>query len=517
MSQHVSSCTAACGRCLLLALALVCGPAALAAEPDPAADAHADPVRTSAALPEDEDPLSDAAIAETERAAAQGASIDLFRADPRIVPDPVAADIEIMLDQGRNQRLAGDYLEAARTIEDALERIEDDYGVWDQRNVTALTELGAVQAALGRVDEAIGTYQQALHVNRVNQGLHDVTQLDILDDLTELSVAARDWEQANQLQEYGFYVQQRQYGAGSTLLVPGLYRLAGWYRRTGAVFQARALYERAVQILEAAYGPDDVRLIDALQGIALTYRLERYPVATRAQRDQADAFTISTGPRQGDIAIADARTVVNRYGEGEEALARIVEIHDANPDTAPREKAEALLDLGDWYLIFDKWSSAFDVYARARELLATDGWDEARIASLFSEPMPLVFPLPDPPSPPSYASRATEQRGFVDLVYDVTDRGRVSTVDVVAAEPEGLMDFRTRKAIKAARFRPRFEAGEPVATNGIEYRHSFVYYREPERSEGSQSSRSSESGQSGALGEVGEIGEIGEPEASGEG
>ena len=433
----------------------------------------------------DEDPLSDAAIAAAEaRAAAEGGSIDLFRADPRIVPDPVAADIEILLDQGRNERLAGDFLQATRTLEDALERIEDDYGVWDQRNVSALTELGAVQAALGRVDAAVASYQQALHVNRINQGLHDVTQLGILDDLTELSVAIRDWEQANQFQEYGFRIQQREYGAGSPRLVPGIYRLANWYQRTGAVFQARALYEQAVAILEAAYGPTDVRLIDALQGIALTYRLERYPIATRAQRDQENAFTFSSGPRQGEIPLADARMTVNRYGAGESALARVVEIHDANPDALPREKAEALLDLGDWYLIFDKWSSAFEAYDRARVLLATDGWDEARVEGLFSEPTPLVFPLPDPPSPPAWASDRTERRGYIDLVYDVTDRGRVGDVDVVSAEPEGLMDFRTRKAIKAARFRPRFEAGEPVGTRDIQYRHSFVYYSQSEAGEG---------------------------------
>lgn len=489
---------------LLLALALSLGPAAVTAAPEamPEVDAKAgaeagmeaegnasaDAAAGGAGTPAQQDPLAAAATEARERdatgAVANSASIDLFRSDPGLVPDPIAADIEIMLDQGRNERLAGDLLDAARTLETALERIEDDYGIWDQRNVTALTELGAVQAALGRIDEAIGSYEQALHVNRVNQGLHDLTQLDILDDLTELSVAARNWEQANQLQEYAFYVQQRQYGPGSSRLVPGLYRLAHWYRRTGAVFQARALYEHALEVLEASYGPDDVRLIDALQGIALTYRLERYPIATLAQRDQENAFTFSTGAQPGDISLADARTAVNRYGEGEQALARIVEIHDANPDAVAREKAEALLDLGDWYLIFDKWSSAFDVYARARHLLAADGWDEARIAGLFNEPMPLVFPLPDPPSPPSYASSATEQRGFVDLVYDVTDRGRVSAVDVVAAEPEGLMDFRTRKAIKAARFRPRFEAGEPVATNDIQYRHSFVYFSRPDGGEG---------------------------------
>ncbi|HSG90722.1 MAG TPA: energy transducer TonB [Pseudomonadales bacterium] len=457
---------------LLLAVApvLAYGPPAAAAQPSAPSEIP------SETLP--------GALSETAPDADVSGSIDLFRADPANDADPLAADIERMINLGRIQAQNGELVVAKRTLEDAVASIEDAYGIWDQRIVSATAELGAVTARLGDLDAAVGLYEQAVHVNRINQGLHDISQLGMLRDLSALRASQGDWESANEIQEYVYYVQQREYGSGSPAMVPGLYRFAEWLQRSGGIYKARVLYQNAVAILENAYGPEDIRLVDALQGVATTYRLERYPVASEGRREAEPGFTFSTATQRHELIVEDNRTSLNRYGEGEAALARIVGILEAHPETSPRERAEALLDLGDWYLIFDKWGEAFDAYAQARDLLAAAGWDDARIDPIFGEPLPLVFPLPPAPTPPAYATDLTEQRGFVDLTYDISDRGRVEEINIVAAQPEGLMDFRTRRAIKSARFRPRFVDGEPVETTGVQYRHSFVYYEKVAPAEG---------------------------------
>jgi tetratricopeptide (TPR) repeat protein len=465
---------------LALTLALIAPTTAAAPE-----DVAVDPAGglPPAELVEDRSPTGDDAGAPSPD------SLDLFRSDLDGAGDPVAEAIDRRINLGRIQRSNGEYAVAVDTLEDALDRVRDEYGVWDPRMVSVLAELAAARQGLGDFEVALGLFEQAVHVNRVNEGLHDVSQLEMLDAMTELKAELGDWEAADEIQEYAFYVQQREYGATPALL-PGLYRYANWQRRTGAILSARVLYESAVEIIETHYGPEDIRLVDALHGIATTYRLERYPVTTRARQQDEDRFSISTS-RGGmaDPTLEDSRIVLNRYGDGEDALARIVHILETHEDTPPRQLAQALLDLADWYLIFDKWNDAFETYARTREVLTTAGWDEARMGTLFGEPTPLVFPLPAPPDPPGAGSDLVEVEGWVDLTYDVTDRGRVRSVDVVAARPEGLMDFRTRKAIKAARFRPRFVDGEPVDTEDVQYRHSFVYYRpeEPPMPEGTAS------------------------------
>lgn len=381
----------------------------------------------------------------------------------------------------RLDRLTGEYVDAMRALEDLLDRVRDEHGPWDMRNVVVLTEIAGVQRDLGNLDQAVGLYNEALHVNRVNQGLHDVTQVDILEQVAEVQVELGDFETANQIKEYAFYVQERTHGAGSPAVLAGLYRLASWWRQTGNLFSARALYEQAIGIVEANFGPDDIRLVDALRGLASTYRQERYPTRPLLTPEQNE-FSFSSGPTPmggaSPIYAEDSRVRLNRYGDGQEALERIVRIVDAHAGSTARERAQARMDLADWYLVFDKWTSAFETYARARELLEADGWDAARMDELFGEPSPLVFPLPEPPRRPDAPAMA--RSGYVQLVYDVGVRGRVRAVDVVASDPEGLMDFRTRKALRGARFRPRFEDGEPVATEDVEYRHEFVYYGRPE-------------------------------------
>lgn len=425
--------------------------------------------------------LSGASTAQTQGARAEPDA----PASPELSRTGVESDADFDRDLGiaRLDRLTGEYVDAMRTLEDLLDRIHDEHGPWDMRNVVVLTEIAGVQRDLGNLDQALGIYNEALHVNRVNQGLHDVTQVDILDEVAQVQIELGDFESANQIQEYAFYVQQREHGQGSPAVLPGLYRLASWWRQTGNLFSARALYEQAVRIVEANFGPDDIRLVDALRGVASTYRQERYPTRpVIAPRDDDFRFS-SGGPPMGGASplyAEDSRIRLNRYGDGQAALERVVRIVDAHEGSTPREQAQTRLDLADWLLVFDKWNSAFETYGEVRALLVEAGWDETRMEDLFGQPSPLVFPLPEPPRRPGAGSRTMAMQGFVELVYEVGERGRVRTVDVVASDPEGLMDFRTRKAIRGARFRPRFDAGEPVATEGVEYRYEFVYYRSPE-------------------------------------
>ena len=391
------------------------------------------------------------------------------------------------LERARALRDTREYVDALRILEDLLGRVRTKHGQWDMRNVAVLAELGRVQQALGNLRPADGLYRQALHVTRVNQGLHDLSQVDILQDLTEVQVELGDYETANQIQEYALYIQQRTHGQGSPATLPGLYRLAEWWRRTGNIFSARALYEQAVRIIEANYGPRDIRLVDALHGIAGTYRQERYPTRPLVAPEENDFTVTSQTGGMGAMGaqtpfVDDTRMRLNHYGQGEEALLRIVEIVDGQPGVTPRERAQARLELGDWYIVFDKWSAAFEAYAEVRELLLEAGWDPSRLEEFFGRPTRLVFPIPEPPRRPGPGSPMVAMQGYVEVVYDVSERGRVGRVDVVDSRPDGLLDFRTRKAIRSARFRPRFEDGEAVATEDMRYRHEFVYFEAPEES-----------------------------------
>ncbi len=380
----------------------------------------------------------------------------------------------------RIKQETGEYLEALQTWEEALDLVRDRYGRWDQRNVTALAGMGASYRGLDRYQEALEFYGQAVYINRMNQGLHDASQLTYLDRISELHALRNEWQEATQLQEYAYYVHQRDHGDDTPEILPAINRLAEWYQRTGALLSARGLYERAVSIIEEHYGPDDIRLVEPLQRLAMTYRMERYPPAAAARREEPSFRVSAGGPGpERDPFVMHQRQPLNPYGVGERALVRSVELQLEHPDIDHWERAEALLELGDWYLLFDKWNQAMRTYARAREVLREADVPEEEVTAVFDEPVALVFPVPPAPSPAPWTEGVRSHEGFVSMVYDVTDRGRLRNLDITDAEPEGLLDFRLRRSVRAARFRPRFVDDAPVAAEGVAYRHQFVYYTQP--------------------------------------
>ena len=62
---------------------------------------------------------------------------------------------------------------------------------------------------------------------------------------------------------------------------------------------------------------------------------------------------------------------------------------------------------------------------------------------------------------------------FVEVQFTVTDSGEVSDAKVTGASGTPREVSETLQAIRAARFRPKFVNGEPVATTGMTNREVF--------------------------------------------
>ena len=205
----------------------------------------------------------------------------------------------------------------------------------------------------------------------------------------------------------------------------------------------------------------------------MTFRQERFP--TRAQATTNPGVDLATGaPLGAEFAAIEERNrmgKINRYGDGERALKRTVLIYEKGENVDPSERARAILDLADWYLLFEKWARAFETYKLAHQVIGSHPTTAARLDEYFGDPKPLYFPLPHPGRSP-YSEK---KQGYIDVEYDVSDRGEVADVRVTDAEPEGLIDFRMRRYVRLARFRPRFESGNPIGALALTYRHNFIY------------------------------------------
>ena len=383
------------------------------------------------------------------------------------------------LAQIEQQITAREYDEAVRWLKGHVAVLDSGSHRFDGALVRPLTLLGDAHAGKGQYDIALEHYQRAFHLSRVNDGLNSPNQVQIVYREAAVLKALGEYRMANDREEYAYQVLTRAHGPMDEELLGGVYHLAKWYEQTGNVFAARSLYQHGVAILQANGKLESPEAITAFSGLASSYRMERFPVY----------YVADTGPQSGSMSSAggmEQALSVNNFPAGEAALQHIIRIHQIQEPLDQRALAQAVLDLADWYMLFDKTQRSVPLYAHAWELLEEiEGFD---VVSYFAQPQLLYFPEPGTPRSVAASQRGEQTTGYVEIAFDVTDTGYVKNLKTVASEPDGLMDFRVRKSLRVARYRPMLVDGVPLAKETHTYRHEFPYYQDRQEEDSEESS-----------------------------
>lgn len=372
------------------------------------------------------------------------------------------------LQQIEAQIEAGEYATSKVWLEARIATIEDTSHRFDPDLIQPITLLGDVLVGQGDFGGALDNYGRAVHVQRVNTGLVSAEQVKIVYREAAVYRTLGNWTEANKREEYAYHVLRSAYDRYDEALLPGVFHLAEWYRRVHNIFAARLLYEHAADIYSAHGKAGSLDAIPALEGIADTYRLERFPPFYISDSPNATYGSSLARNEHFDVPVT-----INNFPAGERALQSIIRIRQENHQSAELI-AEAVLELADWYTLFEKTRRAHPLYQHAYEILgAIQDFD---VASYFAQPKLLHYPSPEDPSPPPLAQRGEEALGFVQLSCEISVSGQVRSLKTVASEPTGLMDFRVRKSVRASRYRPTIVDGVPMTTLDYPYRHEFPYF-----------------------------------------
>ena len=411
-------------------------------------------------VPEPDDPASGIEVQLTAGEFEDAASASDETIQEALEPEDPASRIEVQL-------TAGEFADAATAAEALVEEVEETSGRYGLVLKRPLTLLGDALLGMGDGPGALAAYDRALHVARVNRGLFDPDQVDVVYREAVVHATMGDRVAADARHSYAFSVLLRAYGREDARLVPGLFTLAEWHQENHRVFSARRLFDRVVTIAASQFPSGDPRMIRALRGVAATFRDERFPRNVSATRNRAAMASYRDTNRNRAVD-------VNNFAPGERALITVINLQQENPDSTNVDIADGMLELADWYLLFEKYERAFALYERVWQLLEED---TARRDATFAAPTPLYLPFPPNPKLPSDVRREP-QTGIVELALAVSDRGKVEELDTVRSEPAGLMDFRLRKLVRRARYRPAFVDAEPVAAAEVPVEYRFVYVPE---------------------------------------
>lgn len=348
--------------------------------------------------------------------------------------------------------------EALRAISEFQSAIAGLSAAGDQRDPALIAPwygLGLSQYQAGLYPDALLSFASALHLNRTNQGLHNIAQLPLLQAVALSHHAMGQEAFADEYQLRRLLVAERSLGAENPAFMEAAENLANWFRITRRPADERRVYAYAIDRVSAKAGrAKDVRMLEPLVGIIRSWR--EAPQAEMGAKVPLPALDIAPG-----YAMNLVLGLVERF-----------------PDAPAATRAAALMEVGNLHFVAGGKERAFQAWQRARALLPKETPQTAR----FDQPALLSFRPPQdvPDAKLENVAAPADRRGFVTVEFAVNEAGRVEDLKVAQRGPSD--DAVSRRAaselstaLRFARFRPRIQDGKPVRTEDLKYKHSFSY------------------------------------------
>ena len=345
---------------------------------------------------------------------------------------------------------------AQQNFQSAIEIIEDKEDRLNEQLINPLKGLGAAQLENDRPDLASSTFRRAVHVTHVNEGPHNLNQIAVLESLAEANLRLGAIDDARNVQDTIFALNQHAYASNSIDIIPPLMRRATWQHRAGLINDERTTLRQVVRIIELEKGKNDLRLIDPLTMLGQSF------------------FYLDVS---GDDSYPGAPVAT-----GEVYLKRAMRIATENPSSNWKQVAETSLVLGDYYMIGGMDQRARKIYQETWRILTED---EVRF-DFRREQLEQLVPLRHQPIPQYVQSRTDGSnsdpesqllQGNITVTYDISVNGRATNLKIIEAVPADFSDMQrsVQREIRTRIYRPRFVDSQPAISDKQILVHRFFY------------------------------------------
>lgn len=379
--------------------------------------------------------------------------------------------------------------ETADQYLEAIESIEAEYGSYATELSDMYMGLGQTLLNSGDFEQARDSLHRGVMVLRVNSGPNSPEQTNQLYMLANVEVLLGNTNEADEILHNIYFINSDYYGENNPELLPVLERIYEWYqlrRPLGLVSSKYEDYDRNIElaeemadISEAVYGETHPDTALAYKRYAETeFQMVRHLTGLGMTMTRED-YVLATGGSLVPLGLG-AESVDEHSNDGHRAYKKYLAALQVNPSTTPLEFAEALADLADWYMVFDKTRRSQNLYEDAYQVLLQNP-EYAHLADEFmSQPKPMHF-IANAQSNFLDEAPVDLKKTNLEISMTVTSVGNVRSIAFLNAPEEMSEDdlWQIKKQVQETPFRPALQEGEVVTTKGYVWNYVIVTYEEP--------------------------------------
>lgn len=329
-----------------------------------------------------------------------------------------------------------DYEAAEGKILEAIDVYEAVDGPLSPVLIDPYLDLGDTYDEAGDYPSALSAYGEARNIGRRNFGLLNEDQLEIIDEMSEVSEKLDKVDEARELQIEAITLVERNHGETSLEAIDADYKYALWLRKHRLYPDERRMYFEIQRIIAQHYDDDPLMSVRMLRARAASYR------------DENNGESIGLG-----------------------GLREAIGLLEEMPDPPPLLLAEVYLDIGDWDVQFSRGGTIGDDYLMAWELLGKVENGEELRRQWFSQ---LTAVQISALSSRGLTTDAEAPMGHIVVYFTVDPQGRTTDVVITDSDPPGFKDSAVLRLIRDARFRPQIENGAFTSARRA-YRFEFRY------------------------------------------
>ena len=363
--------------------------------------------------------------------------------------------------------ISGQSSQLEQAYRKAIATIESTDGAYAEGLSESLLSLARNLQSQDRHNEAIELFRRGSHLARINEGLYCEQQIPLVSGEIGSHVSTGNFTLADQRQNYLLRVQLRALPSGEPL-TDALAAHAKWqfqaYRRgrDEGYTRLRAMsdyYESARDNVIAREGKTSPNQLPPLYGLLQA----QYLIASHRLVEPVPRFGEESERLDQDI-VRFNRYQGKSYAKGNALIDAIYTIKQEHFSQDKLNLAQTLVMLGDWRLWNGNSADAFEAYSDAEAELAEQDDAQLHTRQLFGEPVP----LPDFPSLSPLPSSVNPEEAHIRVTFGVNEKGKVEDIERLDENDNFERQARNiMRTLRRTKFRPRFEAGQPLETPNL--------------------------------------------------